>query len=145
MSKDMKFELHPQLQLDCIVLGSFELSLLLLVKDSQYPWFILVPKRDGIKEIFELSEEDQSLLLKESSILSKALQQEFKADKMNLAALGNMVPQLHLHHVVRYKDDAAWPGPIWGVKEALPYSEADIEKMTEQVKNAAIEGLELKV
>ncbi len=117
------FELHQQLKNDSFLIGSFPLSLLLLNNDSNYPWFILVPQRENIKEIFELSEEDQVQLLKESSYLAGLLQKNYRPDKLNIAALGNVVPQLHLHHIVRYKIDAAWPQPVWNKVPPKPYSE----------------------
>ena len=107
-------DLHPQLLEDCLVLGSFPLCRLLLMKDANYPWFILVPDRDDLSEIHHLSKEDQLQLIRESAFLSEVLEETFRADKINIAALGNMVPQLHVHHVVRYKDDMAWPSPVWG-------------------------------
>ena len=107
-------DLHPQLLEDCLVLGSFSLCRLLLMKDANYPWFILVPDRDDLSEIHHLSEEDQIQLIRESALLSAVIEKAFRADKINIAALGNMVPQLHVHHVVRYKDDMAWPSPVWG-------------------------------
>lgn len=116
------FELHPQLEKDCLVLGNFKLSTVLLVNDSNYPWLILVPRRDGIKEIFQLKPADQSQLLSESSALASTLDDYFSADKINIAALGNMVPQLHIHHIVRYKTDSAWPKPIWGAVAGVPYT-----------------------
>jgi len=121
--------LHPQLAKDCILLGSFPLSSLLLMNDSHYPWFILVPDRAAVSEIFQLSPEDQSQLLQESSALSRQLAQCFKADKMNLAALGNIVPQLHLHHIVRFTHDPAWPAPVWGKLPARPYTPAAIDEL----------------
>src|ERR1700741_2100351 len=94
----MSFTLHPQLAKDCHRLGRFELGLLLLMNDAQYPWFILVPQRPDLREIYQLDEAAQTLLLRESTALSRALMAAFRGDKLNLAALGNMVPQLHLHH-----------------------------------------------
>jgi len=125
------FELHPQLQQDCIVLGKLELCHLLLMNDANYPWFILVPDREGISEIFELDETDQQLLLAESSRLGEFLLKHFKADKLNVAALGNIVPQLHIHHIVRYQHDIAWPRPVWGQVPAQPYSQKKIDDMKE--------------
>lgn len=114
--------LHPQLQQDCIILGRFELCLVLLMNDKQYPWLILVPQRENIREIFDLCEADQHLLMQESNQLSKMLSILFNADKMNIAALGNIVPQLHIHHIVRFNDDPAWPAPVWGRMPAIAYS-----------------------
>ena len=130
------FELHPRLEADCISIGSFPLCRLLLMNDSNYPWFILVPRRAGVREIFELSEDDQRQLLWESSSLSRVIADHFNADKINVAALGNMVPQLHVHHIVRYSSDPAWPAPVWGYAAAEPYSE---QKLSELV--ATLRGL----
>ncbi len=116
-------DLHQQLLEDCLVLGSFPLCRLLLMKDANYPWFILVPDRDDLSEIHHLSGEDQLQLIKESAFLSEVLEEVFRADKINIASLGNMVPQLHVHHVVRYKDDMAWPSPVWGKHPAREYTE----------------------
>ena len=117
------FELHPRLAQDTFLVGDFPLCHLLLMNDANYPWFILVPRRAEVREIFQLENQDQQQLLKESSLLSKALNQLFQADKLNIAALGNMVPQLHIHHIVRYQTDQAWPNPVWGLFPAQPYTE----------------------
>ena len=124
----MSFALHPQLARDCHRLGRFELGLLLLMNDAQYPWFILVPQRAGLREVYELDEPDQALLLRESTALSRALMSAFRGDKLNLAALGNMVPQLHLHHIVRHVGDPAWPSPVWGRHPPRPYTAAELEQ-----------------
>ena len=120
------FELHHRLKEDCFELGSFKLCTLLLLNDMNYQWFILVPRRENISEIFQLPSEDQHQLTKESTYLAAKLSEIFRAHKMNIASLGNIVPQLHIHHIVRFKDDPAWPGPVWGHAPALPYQ--DIEK-----------------
>ncbi len=122
------FELHPQLANDTIMVGDFPLCRLLLMNDVNYPWFILVPRREGIKEVFELDEADQRQLLQESSHLSETMHNIFQADKMNVAALGNMVPQLHIHHIARYKTDQAWPKPVWGMYEPRPYSNRALQE-----------------
>jgi diadenosine tetraphosphate (Ap4A) HIT family hydrolase len=127
-------DLHPQLKSDCLVIGRFPLSQLLLMRDANYPWFILVPDRPDISEIHQLSEGDQLQLIRESSLLAVRLMEAFQGDKMNIAALGNVVPQLHIHHVVRYRHDAAWPAPVWGKLAARPYSEAALEAVVERVK-----------
>lgn len=126
--------LHPQLQQDCFVLGSFELSLLLLCNDAQYPWCILVPQRQNISEIHHLSAVEQQQLIIESSQLATVMQQSFNADKMNIAALGNMVPQLHIHHIARFQHDIAWPKPVWGLFPAQPYDEEELEIVTTILK-----------
>jgi diadenosine tetraphosphate (Ap4A) HIT family hydrolase len=99
------------------------------VNDSQFPWFILVPQRENIREIYQLTAEDQITLIQESSYLAEKLAMIFKADKLNIAAIGNLVPQLHLHHVVRYRTDKAWAAPIWGKFAAVPYTEQQREEL----------------
>lgn len=115
------FSLHPQLAQDTFFVGDFPLSTCRLMNDMQFPWLILVPRVPGITELYELSQADQEQFLRESSWLSSQLARVFRADKMNVAALGNMVPQLHFHHLVRYQNDVAWPKPVWGTP-AVPYS-----------------------
>jgi len=127
------FELHSSLAEDCYYLGDFTLSRLLLMNDCQYPWFILVPQVNGVSEIYQLSQRDQGQLVSESSMLSETLASVFHADKINIAALGNIVPQLHLHHIVRYKTDVAWPQPIWGKKVAKPYEDAQVTAIREKL------------
>jgi len=137
----MTFQLHPRLEQDSIAIGQFNLTELRLINDSQYPWFILVPKRPEITEVYQLSETEQQLLQHESSLLAKTLSELYKADKMNIAAIGNMVPQLHIHHIVRYKTDIAWPAPVWGKFDAAPYTKQQIEKIAVQLKNRLKEQL----
>lgn len=123
------FVLHPQLEKDCLVIGRFSLCQLLIMNDRNYPWFILVPQRENVSEIFQLTTADQSLLWRESGVLSEALYWHFAADKMNIAALGNVVPQLHVHHIVRYRHDPAWPAPVWGKLPAQPYSDSELQQL----------------
>ena len=127
------FALHPQLQQDCQRLGRFELCQLLLMNDANYPWFILVPERVGVCEIYQMSEPDQQQLWCESARLSEALMQIFQGDKMNVAALGNVVPQLHIHHIVRYRNDIAWAAPVWGKVAARPYSDSERGVLLEKI------------
>ena len=119
------FGLHERLAADTVVLGDFALCRLLLMNDAQYPGFILVPRRAGAREIYQLDEQDQQALLRESAALSRAAMDAFRGDKLNVAALGNVVPQLHVHHVVRHAGDPAWPRPVWGALPARPYTEAE--------------------
>lgn len=123
-----EFELHPRLQQDCRVVGDFALSRLLLMNDSQYPWFILVPRRSDIMEIHQLAEADRQQLLSESCLLAEKLVELYQPDKLNIAAIGNLVPQLHVHHVARYRTDKAWPAPIWGKFAPAPYQEQDAQR-----------------
>ncbi|MCP4596804.1 HIT domain-containing protein [Neptuniibacter sp.] len=131
---ELEFELHPQLAADSIVLGDFPLSRLLLINDATYPWFVLVPRRAGASEIYHLSEEEQSQLIKESSYLASNLADTFAARKMNVASLGNMVPQLHIHHIVRYENDPAWPGPVWGKTPVVPFTEDQIHDVRRKLE-----------
>lgn len=117
-----EFSLHPQLAADCTLAADAPLSQLLLMNDSQYPWFILVPRRAGLREIYELDSADQQQLLAESVALGRAAMQAYGGDKLNVAALGNMVPQLHVHHVVRRVGDPAWPAPVWGRHPPIAYT-----------------------
>ena len=128
------FELHPQLAQDCAVLTDWPLCRVLLMNDAHYPWLILVPRRAEAREIFELSEADQLQLQRESSHLARGLAQTLQADKINIAALGNMVPQLHIHHIARFRTDPAWPKPVWGQAPARAYAEAEREAVLERIK-----------
>lgn len=132
----MAFQLHPRLEQDCINVGRFELCRLLMMNDSQYPWFILVPEREEIKEIYQLDKTDRDLLSEESNYLAETLARIFQADKMNIAAIGNMVPQLHIHHIVRYRTDRAWPAPVWGKFDAVPYSAQQMEGTLAKLKTS---------
>ncbi len=131
----MTFTLHPQLEQDTSLLGEFPLCTVLLNKDNSVPWIILVPMVDGIRELHQLSMEKQQQFLVESQIVSKALEKLFLPDKLNLGALGNMVPQLHFHHVVRFISDVAWPGPIWGNTAGQHRSEAEQADLADKIKN----------
>ncbi|MBX6421452.1 MAG: HIT domain-containing protein [Nevskia sp.] len=118
----MSFVLPAPLAADGIRVGATPLCELLLMNDAQYPWFVLVPRRAGVREIYQLEDADQLQLLRESVRLSRALMQAYGGDKLNVAALGNLVPQLHVHHVVRYRGDPAWPAPVWGRHPMRPYT-----------------------
>lgn len=139
------FNLHPQLAADSFVLGDLELSRLLLINDEQFPWCVLVPRRVNIRDIYQLTEADQSILWQESSQLSKAMMSIFAGEKMNVAALGNMVPQLHVHHIVRYKNDKAWPKPVWGKLPMAAYSREEAQdiqrKITQKLPKLSVKRL----
>ena len=136
------FALHSQLAKDTIRIGSMPLCEVLLMNDKQYPWLILVPRKDNIREIYELSGEEQQQLIKESSLLAVKMQIHFQADKINVAALGNMVPQLHIHHIARYKTDAAWPKPVWGVKTSQVYDAIEREALVTTLQALLAEVLQ---
>jgi len=137
--------LDPRLQQDCLVVGRFPLCHLLLMRDANYPWFILVPDREGVTEIHHLDEADRQQLLQESCRLSAALEAAFHPDKLNVAALGNIVSQLHIHHVVRYRDDAAWPAPVWGRLPAKAYSDAGLAAVVAKLRSSLGAALEYAV
>ncbi|MBV9969707.1 MAG: HIT family protein [Xanthobacteraceae bacterium] len=121
--------LHPQLDADTIPVGELALSRLLLAKDANFPWLILVPRRDGIREIIDLDELGQAELAREIAVVSRALKAAVPCDKLNVAALGNMVPQLHVHIIARRRGDPAWPKPVWGVVPAREYDPATRERL----------------
>lgn len=129
------FQLHSGLAKDTFLVGDFPLSTCRLMNDCQFPWLILVPRVSGIKEIYELSASDQVQFLRESSWVSSQLAKTFGADKMNVAALGNQVPQLHFHHIVRYENDSRWPNPVWGVTP-VPYTKEVLLHMSQTLMMA---------
>lgn len=118
----MNFQLHPQLGKDCLHIGQLPLCEVLLMNDASYPWLILVPRRPELVEIFQLTLDDQHQLIRESSFIAQQISLAFNADKINIAALGNVVSQLHVHHIVRYQTDPAWPAPVWGKLPARAYT-----------------------
>lgn len=137
------FVLDQRLVQDTLPVGDFPLCRLLLSNDARYPWFILVPRKADISELFQLCEAEQLQLWKETTVLSSTLQQLFKADKMNVAALGNVVSQLHMHVIVRHRSDIAWPAPVWGKHPALPYSADQALDVIGRLKAALADNLSL--
>lgn len=120
------FELDSRLENDTVNLGDFDLCRVLLMNDSQYPWCILVPRVKGLTEIHQLNLVQREQLSFESNLLAKLMSEIFKADKMNTAALGNVVSQLHIHHIARYENDIAWPAPVWGVHPVKFYKDEEL-------------------
>lgn len=118
------------------LIGRFDLCYVLLMNDANYPWFVLVPDREGAREIYRLAEPDQAQLLRESGAMAAALDTVFQPDKLNIAALGNVVPQLHVHHIARFRSDPAWPAPVWGKVPAKPYNKADREDIVARIRPA---------
>ncbi len=127
------FKLDPTLQQDTFTLGDFPLCRLLLMNDARYPWFVLVPRREEVSEPFQLETADQQRFWQETLQLAEQLKDVFKADKMNVAALGNITWQLHMHVIVRKKTDAAWPAPIWGRQPMQPYAPEQVEQIRERL------------
>jgi diadenosine tetraphosphate (Ap4A) HIT family hydrolase len=130
------FTLHPQLAADTVVIEKWPLSQVLLCRDANYPWCILVPQREHIREIHHLTHEDRHQLLEESCCLAEVMERLYLPTKINVAALGNVVPQLHLHHVARFEYDVAWPQPIWGVVDAKAYHKVELAKHIKQLTHA---------
>ena len=122
------WSLHPQLAGDSVAVGDLALSRLLLMNDANYPWLILVPRRPGLTEIIDLGPEETQLMT-EISLVARALKAVTACDKLNIAALGNMVPQLHVHVIARRKGDAAWPKPVWGAAAPRAYQAADRQRL----------------
>ena len=133
------FELDARLASDTYFVGKTPLCRLLLMNDARFPWLILVPEVADITEPFDLSEADQTALWRESMRLSRFLKAHYQADKLNIAALGNQVPQLHLHHIARYHSDVAWPGPVWGIGTPEPYAAEEAMRLIGSLR----EGLAL--
>lgn len=126
------FSLDPQLASDSHPLAEFELSSLRLMDDCNYPWTILIPRVSGAIELIDLDAGEQALLIGEINRVSRALKKVFRPHKLNVAALGNVVPQLHVHLIARYTEDPAWPAPVWGRTHARPYEpEALVQRVRE--------------
>ncbi|RDV27556.1 HIT domain-containing protein [Alteromonas aestuariivivens] len=117
------FELDKRLAADCLEVGDLPLCRVLLMNDSQFPWLILVPRREGITEILELDAAEQQQLWAESNQVAQALTTLYQPDKLNIAAIGNVVSQLHVHHIARFQGDSLWPQPVWGKLPARPYAD----------------------
>ena len=126
---DSAWTLHSQLKKDTIDIGDLPLSKVLVIKDANYPWLLLVPRRPDIVEIIDLAEVEQAQLMTEISRVARALKEVTRCDKLNIAALGNVVPQLHVHIIARRKSDAAWPRPVWGVVPALDYDPKTLQTL----------------
>ena len=136
------FALDSRLQQDCLLVGEFPLCRLLLMNDSNYPWFILVPRREEVSELFQLDADDQRQLWRETTLLAETLKDTFAADKMNVATLGNVVSQLHMHVIVRRREDASWPAPVWGRHPAQPYSEQQAGQVVDKLRSVLADGFQ---
>jgi len=124
---DSVWSLQPQLEKDTIDIGDLPLSRVLVIRDANYPWLLLVPRRAAAIEIIDLDDVEQAQLMTEVSRAARALKEVTKCDKLNIAALGNVVPQLHVHVIARRKTDAAWPRPIWGAVPPLPHDAEEVQ------------------
>ncbi|MBB6254728.1 HIT domain-containing protein [Nitrospirillum iridis] len=129
MTSAAEFVLHPRLAADTVVVGDLPLCRALLSRNACWPWLILVPRRAGAVEIHRLEAADQAQLMVEISQASRVLEAAFAPHKLNVAAIGNLVPQLHVHIVARTQGDAAWPGPIWGSGHERAYGAGEAEAL----------------
>ena len=120
--------LHPQLARDTATIGDLPLCRSLLIDDANYPWLLLVPRRPDIVEIIDLDYVEQAQLMAEVSHAARVLKKFTGCDKINVAALGNVVPQLHVHVIARRSNDAAWPRPVWGVMPPLPHDAEEVQQ-----------------
>ncbi len=132
------FTLHDQLRRDTLPVCRMKLCLVQLMNDAQYPWLVLIPAVENITEIHELNEKQRKLLINEVAQAQRVLQHCFEPHKLNVGALGNMVPQLHVHVVARFREDPAWPGPIWGKLPTRPYEDAALRSTIARLQNAFI-------
>ena len=128
------WELHPQLARDTVNIGDLPLSRVLVIDDANYPWLLLVPRRIGVSEIIDLDEVEQAQLWTELARAGRALKEVTACDKLNIAALGNVVPQLHVHVIARRKTDAAWPKPAWGAVPPLAHDKNELERFTQALR-----------
>lgn len=135
------FELDPRLKADTHFILQWPLSQILLMDDRRYPWLILVPTRLNVSEPFDLTYEEQALLSRETMALGELMKEHFAADKVNIAALGNVVPQLHVHVIARFEDDDTFPSPVWGLGHAERY-ELSARKSLIDTLHARLRGIE---
>lgn len=136
----ISFTLDRRLAADCLPVGRFALSRLLLMNDATYPWLILVPERPGISELFELDAADLAALAAETALAARMLKALVAAEKINVGALSNVVAQLHVHVIARFAADPAWPGPVWGRAPASPYGADEAARMVGRI-GAALQAL----
>lgn len=132
----MSFVLHPQLEADTLLIGDLPLCRLLLINNTNFPWLILVPRRAGLRELFDLKPYEYHEVMQEIRMVSKKFSDHTKADKINIAALGNMVPQLHIHIIARFENDAVWPAPVWNSNvPAHAYEPNESEALIQMLRN----------
>jgi len=130
------FAVHPQLAADTVLVATLALSEVLLMDEPAWPWLVLVPRRADLRELVDLPAADRAELMEEIARASTVLQGLFAPDKLNVGALGNMVPQLHVHVIARRIGDAAWPNPVWGAKARERHAPADLDLQVRQLREA---------
>jgi diadenosine tetraphosphate (Ap4A) HIT family hydrolase len=129
-----EFPLHHRLAADTVFVADWPLSRVLLMNDARYPWLILVPRRNGVTELFDLEQGDRATLMEEVARAARDLKEIGGASKINVGALGNLVPQLHVHVAARSPGDAAWPGPVWGHGTSMPYDAAQRDALIARLR-----------
>ena len=127
-SSESAWSLHPPLVADTHSVGDLPLCRVLIIKDANFPWIILVPRRDGVNEILDLPPAEQAQLMQEIARAGTALKAITHCHKLNIAALGNVVPQLHVHLIAREKSDPAWPHPVWGRLKPQAYERTTLDR-----------------
>ena len=135
------FALDPRLSAEALPIGDLPLSAVLLVDDSRYPWFVLVPRRPDVSELTDLDAADAAALMGEIRIATRVMIALAKPDKVNVAALGNIVPQLHVHVIARFLSDPAWPGPVWGSGSRSPYPPHAAASLAERAGHLFVEAV----
>ncbi len=138
----MLFPIDPRLDAETLAIGELPLSRLLLMDDTRWPWLILVPRIAGARELIDLDGNDRAALMDEVTQVARALEVLHRPDKLNIAALGNVVPQLHVHVIARNSDDAAWPKPVWGHGERVPHAADDASAQVARWRDALKDLLE---
>ncbi|MBU6464067.1 MAG: HIT family protein [Bradyrhizobium sp.] len=131
---DSAWSLNPQLKQDTIDIGDLPLCRVLVINDANYPWLLLVPRRPEAVEIIDLDEVERAQLMAEISRVGRALKDVTGCHKLNIAALGNIVPQLHVHVIARRSSDAAWPRPVWGVAPPLEYDGDEVQRFISMLR-----------
>ena len=132
----MSFQLHERLAADCIHVSDLKVCSVLLMNDARYPWLILVPRRSGLTDLHQIEVSEQPQVFREITLASSALETLHNPHKLNVAALGNQVPQLHIHIIARRTDDATWPAPVWGVGEPMSYAQAELDSELTRMRAA---------
>jgi diadenosine tetraphosphate (Ap4A) HIT family hydrolase len=134
------WSLDPQLAQDTVPVGDLAFARMLLANDANYPWLILVPRKPGLVELIDLEENEQVQLLGEIANAARVLKTITNCDKLNIAALGNQVPQLHVHVIARRRNDVAWPNPVWGAMPPKVYDPAERQRLIGDIRR----GLQIK-
>lgn len=134
----MAFELNERLAADTWTIKDLALCRVLLMNDKRYPWLILVPRREGLRDFHDVAAADKATFLAEIDHVSEVLKVQNAAHKMNVGALGNMVPQLHVHVIARFEEDEAWPNPVWGLGKPVPYAASEVGSLIEVLKKGLV-------